>query len=208
MLIGIAGPSGSGKTALARQLLRALPGTSSLLSLDSYYKRLSHLPVEERSKVNFDHPSAVDWDLFLDHLDRLSRGETVAEPVYRFAEHDRAAETVAVLAAGYVLIEGILVLHRPDVRERLGLSVYVETPDRVCFARRLFRDTVERGRTGESVYRQYEETVLPMAERYVWPARDLADVIVSGEEPFDNSVARVVAALGVNATRPSADRAQ
>jgi uridine kinase len=203
-LVGIAGPSGSGKTALSRELARALDGRASVLSLDSYYRELSHLPIGERELVNFDHPDSLDWPLFLDHLKRLGRGEPVPEPVYLFAEHTRADAVVPVEARDVVLVEGILVLHRADVRERFALRVYVETPDQVCRDRRLDRDTRERGRTAESVERQYALTVLPMAELYVWPSRRWADVVVSGQEPFDSSVARVLEALRLNTatTRP------
>lgn len=204
MLIGIAGPSGSGKTALSRKLATALPGETSVVSLDSYYRELSHLTLEERAKVNFDHPDSLDWPLFLDHLDRIGRGETIPEPVYRFDQHNRAAEVTWIRAAEWVLVEGILVLHRADVRARLALKVYVETPDELCLRRRVERDTVERGRSAESVHWQYAQTVRPMAAEFVWPGRESADVVVSGQEPFDSSVARVLRALGLGDRAASA----
>lgn len=197
MLIGIAGPSGSGKTALARKLEAALPGETSIVSLDSYYRELSHLSLDERTHVNFDHPDSLDWPLFLDHLDRIGRGEAIPEPVYRFDQHNRAPDVTWVEPADWVLIEGILVLHREDVRARLELKVYVETPDELCLRRRIDRDTAERGRTTESVHWQYARTVRPMAAEFVWPQRHVADVTVSGQEPFDASVARVLGALGL-----------
>lgn len=207
MLIGIAGPSGSGKTALARKLAAALPGETSIVSLDSYYRELSHLSLEERGRVNFDHPDSLDWALFLDHLDRIHRGESIPEPVYRFDQHNRAAEVTWIRATDWVLVEGILVLHREDVSARLDLKVYVETPDEVCLRRRVERDTVERGRTTESVHWQYARTVRPMAAEYVWPQRHRADIVVSGQEPFDASVARVTRALGVSERARSAGQA-
>lgn len=207
MLIGIAGPSGSGKTALARKLEAALPGETSIVSLDSYYRELSHLSVSERARVNFDHPDSLDWPLFLDHLSRIRNGEAIPEPVYRFDEHNRASEVTWIRPADWVLIEGILVLHREDVRSRLDLKVYVETPDELCLRRRVDRDTVERGRTVESVHWQYAQTVRPMAAEFVWPQRERADVIVSGQEPFDASVARVADAAGVSARQRSAGQA-
>ena len=187
--------------------MAALPGETSLVSLDSYYRELSHLSLEERARVNFDHPDSLDWPLFLDHLDRISRGESIPEPVYRFDLHNRAPEVTVVRAADWVLVEGILVLHRADVRRRLGLRVYVETPDELCLRRRVERDTVERGRTSESVHWQYAQTVRPMAAEYVWPARQHADVVVSGQEPFDASVARVCRALGLSERARSAGQA-
>lgn len=207
MLIGIAGPSGSGKTALARKLVAALPGKTSIVSLDSYYRELSHLTLDERARVNFDHPDSLDWDLFLDHLDRIGRGEAIPEPVYRFDQHNRAPEVTWIEPSDQVLIEGILVLHREDVRERLDLKVYVETPDELCLRRRVERDTMERGRTMESVHWQYAQTVRPMAAEFVWPQRHAADVVVSGQEPFDASVARVTRALGVSERARSAGQA-
>ncbi|MBM3737993.1 MAG: uridine kinase [Acidobacteria bacterium] len=197
VLIGIAGPSGSGKTALAKRLIHALPGTVSLLSLDSYYRELSHLQLADRERVNFDHPDSIDWDLFERHLALLASGTDVEEPVYLFAEHNRAGRTIRVRAADYVLAEGILVLHREQVRRLLSLKVYVLTPDEVCYRRRLDRDVRERGRTPHSVEAQYASTVKPMAEQFVWPAREFADLVVSGQEPFDVSIARVLDALRV-----------
>jgi uridine kinase len=170
----------------------------SLLSLDAYYRDLSHLPFEDRMAVNFDHPDSIDWPLFLDHLDRISRGETVQEPVYRFELHNRSEKVVVVHSADWVLIEGILVLHREDVRSRLDLSVYVETPDEICLRRRVERDVSERGRTAENVHWQYAQTVRPMAAEFVWPTRNYADIIVSGQEPFDSTIQRVTAALAIS----------
>ncbi len=186
-LIGIAGPSGAGKSELARYLSRRLQGRSAELSLDAYYLPMDHLPFEQRVKVNFDHPNALDWDLIRRDVDRLSRGEAILEPVYRFDQHTRAREVRRVDAAEYVIIEGLFALHDAHVRSLLDARIFVDAPEEVCLSRRIARDTVERGRTRESVLQQYAETVRPMGERYVLPTREFADLIVSGETPLDDS---------------------
>ena len=192
-LIGIAGPSGSGKTALARKLAPLLPRDSIVISLDSYYLPQSHLPYDERTKLNFDHPDALDWDLLLTHLDRLRHGHAVEQPIYRFEQHTRDTKTRRVPPRPFVILEGILALYSPKVRAMLDLKVFVDTRDEECLGRRIKRDVVERGRTEASVLFQYESTVRPMAAQFVLPGRDLADLVVSGEEPIGSGVERVLA---------------
>jgi len=193
--IGIAGPSGSGKSELSRRLADLMPGAVSVFPLDSYYLPLDHLTPEQRAARNFDHPDSLDWALAFDHLDRLARGLAAAQPVYLFDQHTRSSRSVIILPARYVIVEGILALHPPGLRRRLDLKVYVDTPDEVCRARRLERDVVCRGRTKESVERQYEETVRPMAARFVWPSRAWADLVVSGVQPIGQSVEATLAKL-------------
>jgi uridine kinase len=191
ILIGIAGPSGAGKSELAQALARSLPCRTSLVSLDSYYRKLTHLSFEERCQYNFDHPDALEWPLILDDVERLARGADIDEPVYLFDCHDRAPESRRVEAAPFAILEGLFALHHPEVRRMLDARIYVHAADAVCLERRIARDIVERGRTRESVLRQYRETVHPMAVRYVIPTRDHADLIVSGESALEKSVAAV-----------------
>ncbi len=193
-IIGIAGPSSSGKTELARQLAMRLPGTS-IVSLDSYYRAIGHLPLEERAKTNFDHPDALDWELLHEHLSDLAAGRPFEEPVYSFAEHTRLPGTRMIQPHEYVIVEGLFVFYWPELRGILDTKVFVQTDPDVCFQRRLARDTVERGRTPESVREQYAKTVMPGAEWFVYPTRKHADLVVSGEEPLDRSTAAVMAAL-------------
>ena len=193
-IIGIAGPSCSGKTELSRQLAARLPGIA-VVSLDSYYRGMDEIPLAERKKVNFDHPDALDWELLHQHLAGLSQGRPFEEPVYSFAEYARTPETRRIEPAPYLIVEGLLVLHWPELRSMLDTKVYVQTDPGVCFNRRLSRDVAERGRTPESVLEQYERTVRPSAEWFVYPTQRHADLIVSGEEPFENSTNSVIGVL-------------
>ena len=195
-LIGIAGASGSGKSELAKHVHAAMHEPASILSLDCYYRVLDHLPLTERQKMNFDHPDSLDWKLFLNHLDELIAGEGIEEPVYLFDQHTRSTITCRPIEpAPLLIVEGILALHMEEVRKRMDLRVYVDAPDEVCFERRLFRDTRERGRTVESVIKQYETTVRPMASQYVWPSKWWADLVVPGTGGYDVSVAAVLKAV-------------
>lgn len=197
--IGIAGLSGSGKTALARQLARHLV-QSEIITLDSYYHSQSHLSLAERARLNYDHPDSLDWPLLERHLAALSLGEAIDEPVYLFDQHTRGGKTRRVHPLPFVIVEGILALHHADVRRHLDLHVFVTTREEECLRRRLERDTVERGRTRESVLEQYSTTVWPMAVEYVLPSRAHASLVVSGEEPIDASVAAVLRGIQVKRT--------
>ena len=193
-IIGIAGPSSSGKTELARQLVRRLPGTA-IVSLDSYYKGMEEIPLEERKKANFDHPDSLDWELLHQHLRAMAAGRAFDEPVYSFADYARTEEVRRIEPSEFVIVEGLFVLYWPRLREMLDTKVYVRTDAGVCFERRLARDVAERGRTPESVREQYERTVRPSAEWFVFPTMKYADLVVSGEEPLAHSTAEVVNAL-------------
>lgn len=192
-LIGIAGPSGAGKSELARYLARHLPGDTALIALDSYYRGRPELPFDERKKLNFDHPDALDWELIHDDVQKLTRGEAIDEPIYCFDTHSRSAQTRRVKPAHFVIIEGLFALHDDAVLNVLDTRIFVYAPDDVCLARRIQRDIVERGRTRESVLHQYTQTVRPMAELYVLPTRFNADLVVSGEAPLEESWKKLVA---------------
>lgn len=192
-LIGIAGPSGSGKSELSRRL-SAVTG-APVVSLDSYYRDLSHLTFDERAKVNFDEPASLDDGLLLTQCAALSRGEAIDVPHYDFSRHARVAGTQRLEPREMVIIEGLFTLYWNDLRALLHTGVYVELEDAACYARRLARDVRERGRTPESVERQYFSTVRPMAEKYIWPTRCHAGVVVRGDAVLEESVAKVMAAV-------------
>lgn len=189
--IGIAGPSGSGKTELAVRVAETLPD-AAVLNLDSYYVSLHHLSSAERDGCNFDVPQMLDWGLINVHLAALSRGQTVELPIYSFETHSRAPITSALEARPFIIVEGIFALHDRGVRQRLHASVYVSTPDDVCYERRKCRDVLERGRTEESVRDQYNRTVRPGAMQYVWPTEQYAGLVVSGTQEITDSVAQVL----------------
>jgi uridine kinase len=193
-IIGIAGPSSSGKTELARQLAHRLPGTS-IVSLDSYYRGMEEIPLAARKKANFDHPDSIEWALLRQHLKAISAGLPFDEPVYSFADCARTSETRRIGPSDFVIVEGLFVFHWPELRDLLDTKVYVETDPGVCFNRRLKRDVADRGRSPESVCEQYERTVRPSAEWFVIPSRKFADLVVSGEEPLEQSTAAVIRAL-------------
>lgn len=192
-LIGIAGPSCSGKTERARALAASLG--CPMLNLDLYYYDLAHLPAEERAGMNFDEPAILEFPLILDHAQALRRGETIIAPQYDFATHTRPPGGIRVEPGNYVVLEGLFALHWPELRQLYALSVYVETPDEICYERRLRRDQAERGRTAESILRQYELWVRPMAQKWILPTRRHAAITVSGMDDVEGSVRQILAAL-------------
>jgi len=183
--MGIAGPSCSGKTELARWLRRKTG--APILNLDHYYIDLAHEPLEVRAKTNFDEPAALDRDQILHDVRALAEGKTVRAPVYDFATHTRSPGDEVVEPAGLVILDGLFALYWSAVRDLLHLKVFVEAPDAVCLERRIARDTVERGRTAESVRWQFETTVRPMAHLHILPTSQWADIVLSGTEPIDQS---------------------
>ncbi len=193
-IIGIAGPSSSGKTELSRQVAQHLRGTA-IVSLDSYYRGMEEIPLELRKKVNFDHPDSLDWELLHEHLQAIAAGRAFEEPVYSFADYARTADTRRIEPGEFLIVEGLFVLYWAELRRMLDTKVYVQTDPAVCFERRLRRDVAERGRTPESVREQYERTVRPSAEWFVFPTMKHADLVVSGEEPLAKSTASVIEAL-------------
>jgi uridine kinase len=177
-LIGVAGGTCSGKTTVSERLAE-LAGDENLalIKLDSYYVDGSSKPLEERATVNYDHPSAFDFQLLNDHIAALTAGASVPVPTYDYTVHARAAEVRMVRPASIVVIEGILVLYEPTLRDRFDLKVYVDTDADIRFIRRLQRDVAERGRTPESIIAQYLSTVRPSHEQFIEPSKRYADVI-------------------------------
>ena len=180
-MIGVVGGSGAGKTTLVWGLADRLGADVSVLWFDEYYHDLVHLTPDERALVNYDHPDSLDVDLLVSHLDGLLAGRPAEVPVYDFTTHTRTGTTRRVEPGPVIVVDGILVLAFPVIRERLDVSVFVEAPAEVRLARRLDRDVRERGRTPESVRTQFAATVAPMHDAFVSPCRDLADLTLDGQ---------------------------
>ena len=179
MILGICGGTGSGKTTIAARLAEALgPDKALLLAQDSYYKDSSHLPLEARVRLNFDHPDAVDFDLLIQHVDALRSHQSVQQPSYDFSTHVRRPETKRVDPRSVVIVEGILIFQNSRLRELFDLRLYVDTDADVRFIRRLRRDISERGRSLDSVVEQYLNTVRPMHQQFVEPGRRHADIVI------------------------------
>jgi uridine kinase len=179
VVIGIAGGTGSGKTTVATVILeRAGAENIVLLPHDAYYKDLSLLPKAQRDLVNFDHPDSLETDLMVKHLSALRNWQAVDIPVYDFSRHARTEQRIHLEPQPIILVEGILVFAESQLRELFDVKIFVDTPPDIRFIRRLQRDMVERGRTIESVIRQYETTVRPMHLEFVEPSKRHADVII------------------------------
>ncbi len=179
LVIGIAGGSGSGKTTVAQTILQRVgPDRISFLQHDSYYKDLSGLPAQQRAEVNFDHPNSLDNEMLIQHIIMLRDGQKVDVPIYDFSTHSRTDKTFTVQPRPVVLVEGILIFAEPDLRQLFNVKIFVDTDSDVRFIRRLQRDIIERGRTTESVIKQYQSTVRPMHLEFVEPSKRYADVII------------------------------
>jgi len=200
-LIGISGGSCSGKTSLALGLARCLDDLHPVVvPLDSYYFDLEHVPEEERARYNFDHPGAIDFDMFENHLVKLLEGKDVLVPVYDFESHTRTprGEWIEVDPSRdegqrVMIVEGLHVFYSPGVREMLDLKVFVDIGKAVSLNRRVERDVRERGRMPESVVQQFQRHVVPMYEEYVEPVKEFADLVVDGERPLEESLRAVLA---------------
>jgi uridine kinase len=193
-VLAIAGASGSGKTTLARELARELDGIH--FPLDNYYLDLSHLLMAERARTNFDDPALIESGLLAAHVAALARGEAIERPLYDFSTYIRIPDRRETVRTGAVLlVEGLFALYYPEMLPLYSLRVYVDTPDEVCFERRLRRDMEERGRTAESVRLQYEATVRPASLKYVRPSAANADLTVDGTAALDWKVEQVLASM-------------
>lgn len=194
-LVGLAGPSCSGKTTIGRAV-GALIGTGvSTLPADVYYRDQGHIPLEERALVNFDHPSSMEEELLVEHLVLLKKGKSISRPVYDFRTHTRTDELVTIDPTPIIIVEGLFVLQWERVRALMDLRLYVDAPDTVCLPRRIRRDVAERNRSEASVIEQYTRVVRPMAEQFVRPSAAYADLVLSGSDAVDRSVARIRTAL-------------
>lgn len=179
LIIGIAGGTGSGKTTVARTVIDRLGSSKvTFISQDNYYKDNSHLNLDERSLINYDHPLAFDNDLLIQHLTMLRKGQAVQGPCYDFSQHTRATKTEELLPNNIVILEGLLVLADENLRNLLDIKVFVDTDPDVRILRRVLRDIEERKRTIQSVYNQYLSTVKPMHEAFIEPSKKFADLII------------------------------
>jgi uridine kinase len=179
LILGIGGGTASGKTLVARTLVKNLGSRDVvIIEQDSYYRDHSDLPLEDRARVNFDHPDAFDRELLLEHIQGLLRGQPIEKPLYDFARHTRLARTERVEGHSVVILVGILVLEDPALRRLLDIKVFIDTDADVRLIRRIRRDTRDRGRSLESVLEQYEGSVRPMHEQFVEPSKRYADVII------------------------------
>jgi uridine kinase len=197
IVIGIAGGTGSGKTTVANVILRRLGADKiTFLPHDSYYRDLGELTIEERQKINFDHPDALETELLIKHIQALKRGEIVDVPIYNFTTHTRTDQTLRIESQSVILVEGILIFADETLLTLFDAKIFVDTPDDIRFIRRLQRDLLERGRTVDSVIQQYMTTVRPMHLEFVEPSKRQADVIIP--EGGHNTVAMdmVVARIG------------
>ena len=179
LIIGITGGTGSGKTTVVRQIIDELKNEEvDVISQDSYYKNLSHLAKEERVKTNFDHPKSIDFDLLVEHLKELKAGNTIQQPVYSFKEHNRTKETLETQPRKVVIVEGILILAHPDIREMFDIKIYVHADSDERLIRRLKRDISERGRDLDEVLWRYQTTLKPMHQQFIEPTKEFADLII------------------------------
>ncbi|HXG59121.1 MAG TPA: uridine kinase [Thermoanaerobaculia bacterium] len=196
VVIGIAGGTGSGKTTVARSIYdRVGRDRIEWISHDSYYRNFDDLSPEELSRINWDHPDSLETELLVRHLDLLAGGSAVDVPTYDFAAYSRRAETQRVEPRKVIIVEGILVLSDPELRSRIDIKLFVDTPSDIRFVRRLMRDVQSRGRSLQSVVDQYLQTVRPMHEEFVEPSKRYADLIIpeGGENlvALDAIVARI-----------------
>jgi uridine kinase len=179
LVIGIAGGSGSGKTTVAQTILQRVgPDRISFLQHDAYYKDLSGLPPTQRVEINFDHPNSLENELLISHIQQLKKGKAVEVPIYDFSTHSRTDRTFTVKPRSVILIEGILIFAEATLRDLFDVKIFVDTDSDLRFIRRLQRDITERGRTTESVVKQYLSTVRPMHMDFVEPSKRYADVII------------------------------
>ena len=179
LVIGIAGGSGAGKTTVVRAITEQLKERVVVIPQDSYYKDSSHLPMEERQKVNFDHPDSIDFDLLIKHLKELKKGHSVEQPVYSYITCSRSAtETVTVHPAEVIIVEGILIFCCAELRKQMDIKIFVDADDDDRLMRVMARDILERGKTVETVIQRYSRTVKPMFLQFIEPSKRYADVII------------------------------
>jgi uridine kinase len=183
LIIGIAGGTGSGKTTVVHQIMNELPDTEvGVISQDSYYKETHNLSYDERALINFDHPRSIDFELLEKHLKALKAGETIDQPVYSFIQHNRTHDTVSTHPRKVMIVEGILILTNPELRELFDIKIYVHADSDERLVRRLKRDISERGRDIDEVLTRYQNTLKPMHEQFIEPSKAFADIIIPNDK--------------------------
>jgi uridine kinase len=183
LIIGIAGGTGSGKTTVVHQIMNELPETEvGIISQDSYYKHNVGMSYEERSNINFDHPRAIDFELLVQQLKDLKAGKTIEQPVYSFVTHNRTDDTVITHPRKVMIVEGILILTNPELRDMFDVKVFVHADSDERLIRRLKRDIAERGRDMEEVLNRYQTTLKPMHQQFIEPTKAFADIIIPNDK--------------------------
>lgn len=179
LIIGIAGGTGSGKTTVVKQIMDELKNEEvDVISQDSYYQDTTHLSYDDRVKINFDHPKSIDFELLVDHLKELKAGNTIEEPVYSFIDHNRTSETRTIHPRKVIIVEGILILTHPEVRNMFDIKIYVHADSDERLIRRLKRDINERARDLDEVLWRYQTTLKPMHQQFIEPTKEFADIII------------------------------
>lgn len=196
LIIGIAGGTGSGKTTVVRNILKHLNTENVLVvSQDNYYKDHNDLSFDEREKINFDHPRSIDFELLTHHVRNLKNGEIVEQPVYSFITHSRTDETMITHPKNVIIVEGILVLTDPNLRELFDLKIFVHADSDERLIRRIQRDISERGRDLEEVLNRYRTTLKPMHEQFIEPSKNHADIIVPNMKKKNEAAIRLLSTL-------------
>ena len=179
LIIGIAGGTGCGKTTVVNHILEQLPeGEVGVISQDSYYKDTSHLSLDERVKINFDHPRSIDFELLETHLKELKEGKDIHQPVYSFIKHNRTGDTILTHPRKVMIVEGILILTNPELRDMFDIKIFVHADSDERLIRRLKRDITERGRDIDEVLSRYQNTLKPMHQQFIDPMKEYADIII------------------------------
>jgi len=179
LIIGIAGGTGCGKTTVVNQILNELPeGEVGVISQDSYYTDTTHLSYDERIKINFDHPRSIDFDLLGEHLKELKNNQPIHQPVYSFVKHNRTGDTILTHPRKVMIVEGILILTNPELRDMFDIKIFVHADSDERLIRRLKRDIAERGRDLDEVLLRYQNTLKPMHEQFIEPMKEYADIII------------------------------
>ncbi len=179
LIIGIAGGTGCGKTTVVNQIINELPDNEvGVISQDSYYNDLSHLSYDDRAEINFDHPRAIDFELLAEHLSELRIGNSIEQPVYSFAKHNRTGDTLLTHPRKVMIVEGILILTNPAIRSMFDIKIFVHADSDERLIRRLKRDINERGRELEEVLHRYQTTLKPMHNQFIEPTKEYADIII------------------------------
>lgn len=196
IIVGICGGSGAGKTTLVNELIGVLGhDRTTAVAFDSYYRDLSHISMQERMEVNYDHPDSLDHELFIEHLDELRLGRRIEVPVYDFASHTRTGGVKVLAPEEEVILDGILLLCFREIRELIDLAVFIDVEQRVRLERRVLRDVRERGRAPDDVRRQFWATVAPMHDRFVQPSAEHADRVVTVDEPLETVALELAAEI-------------